>query len=62
MSNELDEVDVALVFFTDMCPNCDNQVLICDGEHELCRCCGYERLWTRAPLDSDDGTHLAGLA
>lgn len=63
MSDELDEVDVSVSFFTDMCPNCNNQVLLCDGVHELCRCCDYERLWERAPLDSDDeGFHVAGLA
>ena len=51
------------LWFTDMCPCCENAVMVCDGDTEECQICMYERKWTNAPLDSEPGEwHGEGLA
>ena len=49
------------LWFTEMCPNCDNAVMVCDGDTEICDSCGYSRIVDR-PLYGDEAWNGEGLA
>lgn len=60
----MDDDDIAQVtlWFTEDCPQCENSIMVCDGETEVCPICEYSRTWDQKPGSWDADWHVTGLA